>query len=232
MRASMAISLFLMMILVSFLAINNEYFRVAADLQPDRHDELERLLPGGCRSPASTRSPRSTGWSRATPFCWYGGKYGEETVPFAQFAVDADTFFTIYDELTIPATQLKAFREDKAGCVIGRMLDEDAASRSATRCRLKADAYPFDLTLTIRGIYDGPVKRDRRMCVFHWEYLDEGLKRTAPTQAGNAGMVVAKCRNAELMTRLSRQIDNLYVNSDRPARTQTEGALSARCSPR
>ena len=61
----------------------------------------------------------------ATPFSWYGGKYGEETMPFAQFGVDPDTIFTIYDEFTVPPDQLKAFQEDRAGCVIGRKLAED-----------------------------------------------------------------------------------------------------------
>ena len=49
----------------------------------------------------------------ATPFSWYGGKYGEETMPFAQFGVDPDTIFTIYDEFKVPPDQLKAFQEDR-----------------------------------------------------------------------------------------------------------------------
>ena len=43
-------------------------------------------------------------------------------MPFAQFGVDPDTVFTVMDELTIPADQLKAFQENKDGCVIGRKL--------------------------------------------------------------------------------------------------------------
>jgi putative ABC transport system permease protein len=213
-----------MMILFSFLTISNEYFESLRI-----YNRIVTMSSNGFsgRMPIARVHEVAAldGVVAATPFAWYGGKYAEETVPFAQFAVDADTFFTIYDELTIPAAQLKAFREDKAGCVIGRKLADDRGLKVGDPLPLKADAYPFDLTLTIRGIYDGPVKRDRRMCVFHWEYLDEGLKRTAPTQAGNAGMVVAKCRSGELMTRLTRQIDNMYVNSDRPARTQTEEAF-------
>ncbi len=91
---------------------------------------------------------------------------------------------------------------------------------------LKGDIYPFDLNLTIRAIYDGPVNRDRRMCMFHWDYLDEGLKRDAKGQgSGNAGIVVAKCKSGDLMTSLSRKIDAQYQNSDTPTRTQTEEAF-------
>ena len=44
---------------------------------------------------------------------------------------------------------------------------------------LKGDAYPIDLNLKIAGIYDGPGNRDLRMCLFHWEYLDEEMKQFA-----------------------------------------------------
>ena len=111
-----------------------------------------------------------------TPFSWYGGKYGEETMPFAQFGVDPDTFFTVYDEFTIPPDQLKAFRDDKAGCVIGRKLAEDRGLKVGDPLPLKGDLYPFDLKLTVRGIYDGPKDRDRRMCFFHWDYFDDQMK--------------------------------------------------------
>ena len=54
-----------------------------------------------------------------SPLSWFGGKYLEEQIPFAQFGVDPTSFFTIYQDLTVPPAQLKAFQEDKASCVIG-----------------------------------------------------------------------------------------------------------------
>jgi putative ABC transport system permease protein len=166
------------------------------------------------------------GVAAVTPFSWYGGKYGEETMPFAQFGVDANTIFTIYDELTIDPEQLKGFQEDKAGCVIGRKLAEDRNLKVGDPLPLKGDLYPFDLNLTIRGIYDGPPNRDRRMCMFHWGYLDEGLKRDFQTsRSGNAGIVVVKCKDADRMASLCKKIDAAYANTDTPTRTQTEEAF-------
>ena len=222
--ASMAISLFLMMILVSFLSINIE---VSESLRT--YNRIITMSSNGFTGAVPVARVREIaaldGVIAATPFSWYGGKYGEETMPFAQFGVDADTIFAIYDELKISPDQLKAFREDKDGCVVGRKLAEDRGLKVGDPFPLRADTFPFDLNLTIRGIYDGPPNRDRRMCMFHWEYLDEGLKKTSPAQSGNAGIVVAKCRSGDLMTRLSRTIDGMYVNSDKPARTQTEEAF-------
>ncbi len=57
-----------------------------------------------------------------TPFSWYGGKYKDEVLPFAQFGVDPDTVFKVMERVHDPADQLKAFQENKDGCVIGRKL--------------------------------------------------------------------------------------------------------------
>lgn len=225
--ASTGVTLFLMMILVSFFTINGE---VAKGL-----GEYNRIVAMNAQGFAGMlpisrvrEIAAQDGIVAATPFSWYGGKYGEEQMPFAQFGVDPNTIFAIYDELTIPADQLKAFQEDKAGCVIGSKLAEDRGWKVGDPLPLKGDIYPFDLNLTIRGIYDGPHDRDRRMCMFNWDYLDEGLKRDAGGQgAGNAGVIVAKCKESGQMAALCRKIDAEYLNTDKPSRTQSEEAFGA-----
>jgi putative ABC transport system permease protein len=222
--ASMAISLFLMMILVAFFAINSEV--AAARRGYHRILTLNSQGFAGLVPIARVREIAALdGVIAASPYLWYMGKYRDEIIPFAQFGVDADTVFTVRDELSIAPDQLKAFREDKAGCVLGRKLAEARGLKVGDPLPLKADLYPFSLNLTIRGIYDIPPNSDRPACLFHWEYLDEGLKRDHQGQmSGNAGMIFTKCRNADVMTRLARQIDAMYINSDTPTRTQAEDA--------
>ena len=139
-----------------------------------------------------------------------------------------------HDEFTIPADQLKAFQENKDGCVIGRKLADDKKLKVGDPLPLKGDVYPVDLNLTIRGIYDGPSDRDLRMCFIHCDTFDEGLKRVATARArsgrptpdrGNAGMIFAKCKTADVMPAVCKKIDDLYRNSDFPTRTQTEEAF-------
>ncbi len=224
--ASTSISLFLMMILVSFFTINDELARSSRD--------FNRLVTMNSQGFAGTipisraaEVAAMDGVVATSPFSWFGGKLGEETTTtFAQFGVDADTVFTIYDELTIPPAQLEAFREDRAGCVIGRKLAADRGLKIGDPFPLKGDIYPVDLKLTIRGIYDGPSDRDLRWCLFHWVYLDEGLKRDSQGQgAGNAGTIFIKCKNGDVMSSLARRIDAEYLNSDAPTRTQSEEAF-------
>jgi putative ABC transport system permease protein len=223
--ASTGVSLFLMMILASFFTINDEIAR-----ESRVYNRIVTLNSQGFsgRLPAVRVKEIAAmdGVVAATPFTWYGGKYGEETLPFAQFGVDPESFVKIYDEFTLPPDQLKAWRDDRAGCVVGRKLARDRGFKVGDPLPLKGDAYPFDLTLTVRGIYDGPDNRDLRMCLFQWDYLDEGLKKSGRGAAsGNAVVIVTKCKNGDLMAPLSRKIDAAYLNTDAPTRTQTEEAF-------
>jgi putative ABC transport system permease protein len=223
--ASTAITLFLMVSMASFASVNAEVSRSMRT-----YNRLVVMNAQGFAGMVPIARVREIaalpGVVAASPFCWFGGKYGEEVMPFAQFGVDPQVIFTIYDELTVPPGPLRAFQDDKAGCVIGDKLAEERGLKVGDPLPLKADLYPFDLTLTIRGIYDGPANRDRRICMFHWDYLDEGLKRTsARGRSGNAGVIMVKCKDASVMAGLSRKIDQEYRNTDTPTRTQTEEAF-------
>jgi len=223
--ASIGSSLFLMMILVAYLSIGNE---VSSSLK--LHNRVVAMSAQGFARPLPLALVREVegmaGVAAASPFSWYGGKVGEETVPFAQFGVDPDVIFAIYDELTVPADQLKAFRGDRAGCVIGRKLAEERGWKVGDPLPLKGTIYPFDLNLTIRGIYDGPADRNPRMCFFNQYFLDDGLKsRFQGRQAGVSGTVLAKCKDAAVMPAVVNAIDESTRNSDNPTRTQTEEAF-------
>ena len=223
--ASIGSSLFLMMILVAFLSINGE---VTSSLKV--HNRIVTMSAQGFARPVPLALVKQVaameGVKAATPFSWYGGKVGEDTVPFAQFGIDPDTIFSIYDELTVPPDQLKAFREDRSGCVIGRKLAADRGLKLGDPLPLKGTIYPFDLNLTVRAIYDGPPDRNPRMCFFNLDFLDEGLKAKYEGRgAGMAGTVLARCKDSAVMPAVAHAIDESTGNSDNPTRTQTEEAF-------
>jgi putative ABC transport system permease protein len=235
--ASTSICLFLMTILLAFFAINNEVAeesRIYNRIVVMNANGFAGMVPVSCVSEIS----KMDGVVAATPFSWYGGKYQEEAVPFSQFAVDAEAIFNVMDELKVPPAQLKEFKEYKDGCVIGQRLAMDRRLKVGDPLPLKGDYFPVDLSLTIRGIYSGPHRTDQRMCLFHFDYFDEALKRSAPMRtsrssasvgnafsSGNAGTIFVKCKNADIMPSLNKKIDSLYRNSDYPTRTQTEEAF-------
>ena len=224
---STAMCLFLMMMLLSFLSSMEAF---TASLR--EYNRLVVMSSQGFAQPVPVARLNELkamdGVTSTSAFSWYGGKYKNEVLPFAQFAVTADTIFDIFDELTIPPSQLADFKADRAGCVIGRKLAEERKIKLGDPLPLQADTYPFDLDLIVKGIYDGPANRDLRMCMFHWEYMNEGIKKVAPTSRmiDNAGIAYLKCKSAGAMPELAKKIDAGYANSDTPTRSQSEEAFN------
>jgi len=235
--ASTSICLFLMMILLAFFDMRDDAAkanRIYNRIICMNANGFAGMNPIG-RVPEISRI---NGVLAASPFSWYGGKYHDETMPFAQFSVDADTVFKVLDEFTVPASQLADFQANKDGAAIGRRLASDRGLKVGDPLPLKGDIYPVDMNLTVRAIYDGPSNRNLRMCLFHYEYLDEALKKVTMSStsggslatessrtSGNAGMIFIKCKNSDIMPSLSKKIDDSYQNSDFPTRTQTEEAF-------
>ncbi len=222
--ASLSVSLSLAMMLVSFSTINSE-----ATAASRGFNRLVVMSAQGFTQPVPIARVAEfvamPGVVAVTPFSWYGGKYNEEVMPFAQFAVDPSAFFTVYNEFVIPASQIKDWQEDRTGCVIGRKTAVERKIKIGDPFPLKDGVYPFNLNLTVRGIYDGPSNRDLRACYFHWDFLEEGLKKLDSKASGNAGIVVLKCKDESQMPAICSKIDEAAINSDTPTRTQSEEAF-------
>ncbi|QEH37406.1 ABC transporter permease YtrF precursor [Aquisphaera giovannonii] len=235
--ASTSICLFLMMILLAFFAINgevSEQSRVYNRIITMNANGFAGMVPIARVGQVSAME----GVVAATPFSWYGGKYHDQVMPFAQFVVDADTVFTVMDEYTVPPDQLADFKANKDGAAIGRKLASDWNLKVGDPLPLKGDIYPVDMNLTVRAIYDGASNRDLRMCLFHYDYFDEAMKRvtmgagsggslatSSARNSGNAGSIFIKCKSADAMASLCKKIDDEYRNSEYPTRTQTEEAF-------
>ena len=222
--ASLSVSLALAMVLISFETINGEMSQSVRGF-----NRIIVMSSQGFGLPVPfarvAEIQAMPGVEAVSPFSWFGGKYNEEVMPFAQFGVDPSVFFKIYDEFTIPAEQVRDWSEDKASCVIGRKLADERKIKIGDPFPLKDGAYPFNLNLTVRGIYDGPSNRDLRACYFNWYYFDEGLKKISVGSSGNAGVIIVRCKDEGQMAGLVRKIDEGYDNSDSPTRTQSEEAF-------
>lgn len=224
--ASLTISLALVMILAGFIYSSSDS---ASSLT--LYNRVVVMSSQGFARPLPISMVREIrempGVVATTPFVWFGGKVGDESVPFAQFAIDPAMLRTIFDEYQISDAQYQAFLGDRTACVIGRKLAEDRGWKVGDQLPLRADLYPFDLTLTIAGILDAPPGRDLRRCLFHWDLLDEKLKQAGlGARSGNAGVVYVKCQDAARMASLGKEIDDTYRNSDSPTRSQTEEAFA------
>lgn len=160
----------------------------------------------------------------AVPYAWYGGNYLDEQMPFAQFATDAEHVMNVWDEFRIDPAELKAWQEDRQGCVVDRRLAEKWKWKIGDRIPIKGTYYPFDLDLKLCGMYDAPQYTDSLW--FHWKYLDEGLRALSARGSGNSGTIFAKTTSAGVIPDVIQTIDAQFASSQNPTRTQTEAAFA------
>jgi len=221
---SIAVSLFLLALLYGYIEVQDELAAQSVNYNrlgvvhangltfslPIAHVDKVRGMPGV---------------KAATPLAWFGGVYKDDKLPFAQFATDPQIIMQVFDELTLPDEQLRAWQGNRAGCVAGRRLAEKKGWKIGERVPIKGAIYPVDLNLTLEGIYDGPDTSDREMLWFQWTYMDELLKQSRSAQAGDAGTVWVKGESAAVLPELMRRIDERFASSDAPTRTMTEQAF-------
>jgi len=154
---------------------------------------------------------------------WFGGRYGDGTRFFANFAVDAESYLALYPEMSVPADQKDAFLRDKGGALIGSRLLDIFGWRVGQNVTLQGTIWPGEWTFTVRGVYtptDPAINDDAMM--FHWAYLDERTNRQ-----GAVGWYVLEIDRAENAPTVAKAIDDLFRNSPAPTKTGTEQAFNA-----
>jgi putative ABC transport system permease protein len=219
--ASIAVSLFLVVTLYSFLTHQDELTDKSVI-----HHRIAVLHESGLagRLPLAyvDRIRKLPGVAVASPMSWFGGKYRDEETQFAQFGVDPQTFFNVYEEVQLPPEQLEAWQKDRTGCVVGAVIARNKGWHVGDKIPLKGDIYPVSLEFTVRGIYDGPPTIDKEWLVFNITYMDEALRTKYPTIAGNAGIIMLRAESAQQIPRVMQEIETQFASSDAPVKPMTE----------
>ncbi len=157
---------------------------------------------------------------------WFGGVYITERNFFPRFAVDAGTYLDLYPDYLLPAAERKAFLLDRRGAVVGRKLAQTYGWRLGQSIPLRGTIYPGSWEFVLRGIYDGrQPNTDEGIFLFHWDYLNETLRRNAPRRADQVGVFVLDLMHAEDAARVSGEIDALFKSSLAETLTETEKAF-------
>ena len=105
---------------------------------------------------------------------WFGGYYQDERNFFGNFAIDVDTWRSVYPEYVMPEEQWKAFVEDREGCVIGEGLAERFGWKIGDRIPLTGTIFTGTWEFNVRAIYKGKrLQDDVSSMWFQWKYFDE-----------------------------------------------------------
>ncbi|KAA1001773.1 FtsX-like permease family protein [Paraburkholderia panacisoli] len=156
---------------------------------------------------------------------WFGGVYREPKNFFAQFAV-SDNYLDLYPEFILPAQQRNDYERDRKGCLIGRQLASQFGFRIGDVIPIKGTIYPGTWEFVVRGILDS---RDEstitRQLIFHWDYLNETIRKTPGRKADQVGVYVLGIASPDEAAAISRTVDNVFRNSLAETLTETEQAF-------
>jgi putative ABC transport system permease protein len=157
---------------------------------------------------------------------WFAGVYIDKKNFFPQFAVDARTYFPLYPEFVVPDSQMKDFLLDRRGCIAGRKLVTKFGWKIGDQIPLIGTIYQGNWSFVLRGIYDGAnSKTDETQFFFHWDMLNETLKKIAPDAANEIGIFLVGLENPRDAPLVSQRIDVQFRNSRAETLTETEKAF-------
>ena len=162
---------------------------------------------------------------------WFQGKYKEGKFDefFPRMAVDAETFFDAYPEFYIAPNELENFKKNRQACIVGDKLAEKMKFKIGDIIPIEGDIYPGKWEFVVVGIYkqknleDKTV--DRTQMFFNWKYLDEQLLKDSPRMSGYVGWFIIDLKNSKIAGRVSNQVDDMFLNSGDPTKTETEKAF-------
>jgi putative ABC transport system permease protein len=157
---------------------------------------------------------------------WFGGVYITEKNFFPNFAIEPASYLDLYPEFNLSADDKRSFVSDRKGCVVGRKLAERFNWKIGDTITLKGTIFPGNWEFVLRGIYSGTEKStDEAQFFFHWDYLNETLRKTVPRRADQIGVLVIGLKSPQTAADTSLAVDALFRNSLAETLTETEKAF-------
>jgi putative ABC transport system permease protein len=157
---------------------------------------------------------------------WFGGIYIEEKNFFANFAVEPRTYLDLYPEYVLPPDQRETFLRDRKSFAAGRKLAARFGWKIGDIVTLKGTIFPGNWEFVLRGIYRGRDENtDETQFFFHWDYLNETLKKIAPLRADQIGFYMIGVTRPDRAAEVALAIDRTFKNSLAETLTETEKAF-------
>lgn len=158
---------------------------------------------------------------------WFGGIYIDEKNFFPNFCVEPRTYMELYPEFILGSAEKKAFLSDRKGFIAGRKLAAKYGWKIGDTVTLKGTIYPGNWDFVMRGIYKGRDETiDETQFFFHWDYLNETIKKTVPRWADQVGFYMIGVSRPDISTDVAVAIDGMFKNSLAETLTETEKAFN------
>lgn len=157
---------------------------------------------------------------------WFGGIYIDEKNFFANFAVEPKTYLDLYPEYVLAPKERDAFLKDRKAFAAGKKLAAKYGWKIGDSVTLRGTIYPGNWDFVLRAVYWGKTDSvDETQFFFHWNYLNETLKKTAPSRADQVGFYMIGVDNPDISSAVTTAIDKSFKNSWAETLTETEKAF-------
>ena len=162
-----------------------------------------------------------------TALSWFGGYYPDERSNIVAQVADADTLFSVYPELELPAGQRQAWLQDATGMIVGEALAKankwklgDVIPLHSNIFRKRDGSNTWDLR--IDGIFRNSTGGDTNSLFFHYSYFNE----PRAFERDRIGWLILRVNNPAQVTTVARRIDAAFANSETETKTSTERAFA------
>ena len=156
---------------------------------------------------------------------WFGGKDPKhENEFFATLAVDEKTYFEVVDEMAVPPEQLKAWKEDRQGLIVGDALAKKLGWKVGDKIPLTSQIFRGDWEFRVSGIYTATKQSvDRSTVLFHWAYLNEASQLRNRDQIG---WMIARVNDPSKTAEIGKGIDRIFDEKEIQTLSQSEKAFN------
>jgi putative ABC transport system permease protein len=159
---------------------------------------------------------------------WFGAKDPKHDREFfANIAVDTDTFFKVYDDMTVPPDQMTAWLHDPQGAIVGDVLAQKMGWKVGDKVSLESGIYPVrpEWDFKIDGIYSVTGRAvDRSSFYFHWKYLNDSQPAARRDQIG---WIASRVDNPSQTANIGVAVDKVFDEKDTQTLSQDERAFTA-----
>ncbi|HTM70018.1 MAG TPA: ABC transporter permease [Luteimonas sp.] len=167
------------------------------------------------------------GVRKVTYAMWFGGIYRDPKDFFPNFSV-ADNYFDVYTDFVVPPEQLKAFKENRTGAVVGESLAKKFGWKLGDTIPLQATIFPRngsnDWPLQVSAIFRAKDRKNagaENQLMLHWKYFDESNDYIK----SQVSWFTVQLADPAQASRVARAIDAISANSDHETKSQTESAF-------
>lgn len=167
---------------------------------------------------------RLNGVKAVTHQTLFGAYYQEPKNSFAQFPVDKDSYFEVYEQFDLPEEQIEAWKNNRIGALIGESIAKHFNWKIGDRIPLISTVHShggdFTWEFEIEGIFSSSANGNKMM-LFHYDYFDEGRD----FGKGEIGWMGIRIDEADRAAEIANQIDALFENSSSVTKTSSENAF-------